>query len=107
MDQPTPVFGNSPWTNEEKQAIQKLLENKMGLDKVAFRPGPAKSMFLLLEILAQVFPETLVYTATSQVIEEVNNIFGPDGWSSSVTNLSQDFVCLLKVQTITALTSLA
>jgi recombination DNA repair RAD52 pathway protein len=26
------------------------------------------------------------------IIEEVNNIFGPDGWSSSVTNMTQDFV---------------
>lgn len=36
------------------------------------------------------------------MIEEVNNIFGPDGWSSSVTNMTQDFVCLVTDNSLTS-----
>jgi DNA recombination protein Rad52 len=71
-------FGQVSWSSEEKQVVQSLLEQKLGLDKSSFREGPAKKQ--------------IAYVATAVVIEEANNIFGPDGWSSSVTNLSQDFL---------------
>jgi len=45
---------------------------------VNFRTGPAN--------------KTIAYVATNTIIEEVNNIFGPNGWSSQVTNLQQDFI---------------
>lgn len=38
------VFGRSPWAPEEKAAVQRLLETKIGLDKASFRPGPAGSV---------------------------------------------------------------
>lgn len=48
MEPEEDVFGRTPWLPEEKQALQRLLETKIGLDKASFRPGPANSVLLLL-----------------------------------------------------------
>lgn len=38
------------------------------------------------------FLEKVAYVATGDAIRMANEIFGPNGWSSSVVSLQQDFV---------------
>lgn len=37
-------------------------------------------------------PQEPVFSANSEIINEINKVFGPAGWTSSVTNLQQDFL---------------
>lgn len=41
------VFGKVPWLPEEKAAVQRLLETKIGIDKASLRPGPANSALFI------------------------------------------------------------
>jgi len=72
-----PKFGEQEYTQSEKSAISSLLEQKLGADEVTFRTGAGN--------------QSVGYLETWRAIELANEIFGYDGWSSSVINLSQDF----------------
>ncbi|PRP83753.1 hypothetical protein PROFUN_09085 [Planoprotostelium fungivorum] len=73
-----PTFGELEYTNEEKSAIGNILEQKLGANEVAFRTGAGS--------------QSVGYLEAWRAIELANEIFGYDGWSSSVINLSQDFL---------------
>eukprot|EP00029_Vermamoeba_vermiformis_P003917 TRINITY_DN14451_c0_g1_i1.p1 TRINITY_DN14451_c0_g1~~TRINITY_DN14451_c0_g1_i1.p1 ORF type:complete len:265 (+),score=61.75 TRINITY_DN14451_c0_g1_i1:125-919(+) len=71
-------FGNSKFNPGEKSTIQRLLEKKLGKEEVQVRDGPAG--------------KKVAYVATGDAIRMANEIFGPNGWSSSVVSLQQDFL---------------
>jgi len=77
-DEIIPQFGRVKFTPEEKLKIQQLLQEKVGPDVVSFRPGPNEKQ--------------VAYIACDNLIKLANDIFGPSGWSSSVTNLQQEFL---------------
>lgn len=48
-------------------------------------------------IISYLIPEKVAYVATGDAIRMANEIFGPNGWSSSVVSLQQDFVSLISI----------
>jgi len=71
-------FGRCDYDKEERERLQKQTEKKLDPDIVSIRPGPANKL--------------VIYVTTQTAINEANMIFGPDGWSSSVSSLTQDFL---------------
>jgi Rad52/22 family double-strand break repair protein len=74
-------------TNESTTKIATLqakLNRQLGPEFISQRPGPGGG-------------PKLTYAEGWQIINLANEVFGFDGWSSSVVNLTVDFVrCLLK-----------
>jgi len=78
MEEKTSEFGERVWETEEKRVIQRLLEHKLGSEHIAVRPGAAGSKF--------------VYVESWKAIELANSIFGFDGWSSQIVDITPDFI---------------
>eukprot|EP01105_Mastigella_eilhardi_P021475 TRINITY_DN51_c0_g2_i1.p1 TRINITY_DN51_c0_g2~~TRINITY_DN51_c0_g2_i1.p1 ORF type:complete len:439 (-),score=124.70 TRINITY_DN51_c0_g2_i1:72-1364(-) len=63
---------------DQTEAIRTLLEQKIPAECLSTRPGAGKSKF--------------TYVESWKVIEIANSIFGFDGWSSTVVDVSPEFV---------------
>jgi DNA repair and recombination protein RAD52 len=78
-----PVFGARDFSSEEKTNIRNLLQQRLGKEHLATRQGAGGAQ--------------LTYIEGWQTIQIANSIFGFNGWSSSVVELSPDFVSLLRL----------
>ncbi|CAG8667661.1 2782_t:CDS:2, partial [Paraglomus brasilianum] len=67
-----------PYTCEEEKHIQNKLNEKLDPELVAYRPGPGHTR--------------VAYIEGRQVISLANEIFGFNGWSSNVKEITIDFV---------------
>lgn len=71
-------FGHTEYTLEEREFLQKELEQKLGKEDIASRPGPSGNQ--------------VHYIETWRAIELANKIFGFNGWSSSIMEIKEDYV---------------
>lgn len=69
---------NCSTVEEQRKIVQSLLEHKLGAEHISVRPGAAGTKF--------------VYVESWKVIELANSIFGFNGWSSSIVDLTPDFI---------------
>ncbi|CAG8579621.1 7893_t:CDS:2 [Paraglomus brasilianum] len=76
--EPTSPCTPRPYTIEEEKMIQSLLNEKLDPQLVSYRPGPGHAR--------------IAYIEGRQAISLANDIFGFNGWSSSVKELTIDFV---------------
>lgn len=94
----TEQFGEKLFSKDEREEIGKNLQQKLEKDQIAYRPGPNGSKFasiLLFECASSfLILGKVAYLESWRAIELANEIFGFNGWSSSVISLSQDFVCV-------------
>lgn len=63
---------------DERGVVQSLLEHKLGKEHIAIRPGAGSTKF--------------IYVESWKVIELANSIFGFDGWSSNIVDITPDFI---------------
>lgn len=68
-------------TAQEIASIQAKLERQLGPEYISDRPGAGGGKVQYLEAW--------------KVINLANEIFGFNGWSSSIQNISVDYVCLM------------
>eukprot|EP01095_Lingulamoeba_sp_RSL-Kostka_P011151 TRINITY_DN4167_c0_g1_i2.p1 TRINITY_DN4167_c0_g1~~TRINITY_DN4167_c0_g1_i2.p1 ORF type:complete len:350 (+),score=125.86 TRINITY_DN4167_c0_g1_i2:124-1173(+) len=71
-------FKKTEFTEEEREGINTLLQLKLGKDFITSRPGAGGSRFAYIE--------------SWRVISLANKVFGFDGWSCTVVDISPDFV---------------
>jgi len=71
-------FGENPFTEEETSDIGQRLNTKLTKEQISYRVGQGGSK--------------LAYLETFRAVEIANDIFGFNGWCSSVSNFSIDFV---------------
>jgi DNA recombination protein Rad52 len=79
------MFGKQEFCPEEREAIRQLLHQKLGKEHLATRPGAGGTSF--------------TYVESWKVIELANQIFGFNGWSSSVVDITPDYVRSLTPRT--------
>jgi len=72
------MFGKQEFCAEEREVIRQLLHQKLGKEHLATRPGAGGASF--------------TYVESWKVIELANQIFGFNGWSSSVVDITPDYV---------------
>jgi len=72
------LFGNEEFSSEEKVTIRRLLEQKLSNEHLATRPGANGMKF--------------TYVESWKAIELANSIFGFNGWSSSIVDITPDFM---------------
>ncbi|KAK2739099.1 DNA repair protein rad52 [Myotisia sp. PD_48] len=75
---PTPSTCTSDYTPEEIATIQGQLEKQLGPEFISTRPGAGG--------------QRLQYITADKCINLANEIFGFNGWSSSIQNMQVDFV---------------
>lgn len=96
------------YTEEERQAVQALLEAQVKPQDVRWRPGPhERAPFSSNPAPPQPCPrpghastlnrphpplESIPYVTYEWAVQEANKILGQDGWSSSVLQIERDFV---------------
>lgn len=68
----------SPYTVEEIATLQSRLDKQLGPEYISSRPGPSGTK--------------IHYLAADKVINLANEVFGFNGWSSSIRNIQIDFV---------------
>jgi DNA repair and recombination protein RAD52 len=71
-------FGNIQYSMEEREFLQRELEQKLGKEDITSRPGPNSV--------------PVHYIETWRAIELANKIFGFNGWSSSIMEIKEDYV---------------
>jgi DNA repair and recombination protein RAD52 len=71
------IFGNKAWSDDEMARIQRALNQGLDMEDVAKRRGPGGT--------------TLTYIEGWKAFEMANDIFGVDGWSCNIKNLSLDY----------------
>jgi DNA repair and recombination protein RAD52 len=69
------------YTPEEAAALQARLEKKLGPEYISSRPGAAGLK--------------VHYLAADKCINLANEVFGFNGWSSSIQNIQIDFVSVV------------
>ena len=74
----TGVFGNTHYDINERDFLQRELLKKLDSDAISKRPGPNG--------------QNVHYIETWKAIELANLTFGFNGWSSSIMEISNDFV---------------
>ncbi|KAL1916077.1 uncharacterized protein VTP21DRAFT_6081 [Calcarisporiella thermophila] len=72
-------FGNIPYQDEEFSTIKKTLQRQLGPEFTSQRPGPAGT-------------GKITYIEGWKTINLANEIFGFNGWSSSIIDITVDFV---------------
>lgn len=108
------LFGKQEFSAAEKDTIRQLLEQKLGKEHLSERAGAAGSMqegkntphnmfdFLEFVIILDCFFSSRIncpslgkytYVESWKAIQLANQIFGFNGWSSSVVDVAPDFVC--------------
>jgi len=75
---PPSVFGRQEFKADERNAIRELLQQKLGKEHLATRPGSAGASF--------------TYVESWKAIELANQIFGFNGWSSAVVDITPDYI---------------
>ncbi|WWD15720.1 hypothetical protein CI109_100142 [Kwoniella shandongensis] len=75
----TQIGGVSQWSEERIQMLQARLARKLGPEYVTTRPGPGGSA-------------KLSYIEGWKVINLANEVFGFNGWSSSIVTLHTDYL---------------
>lgn len=78
MEQMNTVFGQVAFTEEEISSISQILSENIPLEDVSTRQGPGGT--------------TLSYLESWKAINLANKIFQFNGWSSSIKELSPDFI---------------
>ncbi|WVW83409.1 hypothetical protein I302_105428 [Kwoniella bestiolae CBS 10118] len=71
--------GNTSWSEERIQMLQARLARKLGPEYVTQRPGPGGG-------------PKLSYIEGWKVINLANEVFGFNGWSSSIVSLKTDYI---------------
>ncbi|KZT62440.1 Rad52/22 double-strand break repair protein [Calocera cornea HHB12733] len=69
----------SQYSAEQIATLQAKLEKKLGPEYISTRPGPGGG-------------PKLTYAEGWKIINLANEVFGFNGWSSSITNLTIDFI---------------
>jgi DNA repair and recombination protein RAD52 len=77
-DGTTTTTHNTPMNQQEKQSIQNALRNSLPKDKLTTR-------FVSSGV-------KLHYVETSKVVDQANEIFGYDGWSNRIIDLTIDYI---------------
>ena len=70
----------SAHTAQQIATIQAKLDKKLGPEFISQRPGPGGA-------------GKLTYAEGWKIINLANEVFGFNGWSSSITSLAVDYVC--------------
>lgn len=68
------------YTAQEIATLQARLDKKLGPEYISSRPGAAG--------------QRVHYLSADKCINLANEVFGFNGWSSSIQNIQIDFVCL-------------
>jgi recombination DNA repair RAD52 pathway protein len=68
----------SEFTAEDLATLQSRLDRQLGPEYVSYRQGPGGSL--------------VPYLAAEKAINLANEVFGFNGWSSSIQNIQLDFV---------------
>jgi len=71
----------SEYTAQEIIDLQSKLDRQLGPQYISTRAGPGKS--------------SLHYISGEKIINLANEVFGFNGWSSSIVNVSIDYVCVM------------
>jgi len=71
-------FGHAQFEDAEAEGVQELLQKKLGPGQLTSRPGQGGSRFTYIE--------------SWKVLQLANRIFGFNGWSCSVVDISPDYV---------------
>ncbi|KAK5576049.1 hypothetical protein RB653_007187 [Dictyostelium firmibasis] len=87
MEQMNTVFGQVAFTEEEIASISQTLNESVPLEDVSTRQGPGGT--------------TLSYLESWKAINLANKIFQFNGWSSSIKELSPDFIEEITVNGLT------
>jgi DNA repair and recombination protein RAD52 len=74
--------GISEYTAQEIATLQARLDKKLGPEYISSRPGAAG--------------QKVHYLSADKCINLANEVFGFNGWSSSIQNIQIDFVCSMK-----------
>jgi DNA repair and recombination protein RAD52 len=74
-----PVRRMSEYTAQEIATLQARLDKKLGPEYISSRPGAAG--------------QRVHYLAADKCINLANEVFGFNGWSSSIRDVQIDFVC--------------
>ncbi|EJU02155.1 Rad52/22 double-strand break repair protein [Dacryopinax primogenitus] len=69
----------SQFTAEQIATLQAKLEKRLGPEYISTRPGPGGG-------------PTITYAEGWKIINLANEVFGFNGWCSSITNLTIDFI---------------
>ena len=69
----------SQYTSDEVAALQARLDKKLGPEYISSRPGAAG--------------QRVHYLSADKCINLANEVFGFNGWSSSIKDIQIDFVC--------------
>jgi len=77
MESPKP-FGKQQFSPEERAHIRDLLQKKLGREHLSTRPGSGGATF--------------TYVESWKVIHLANQIFGFNGWASSVVDITPDYI---------------
>lgn len=72
----------SEYTAQEIATLQARLDKKLGPEYISSRPGAAG--------------QKVHYLSADKCINLANEVFGFNGWSSSIQNIQIDFVCSIK-----------
>lgn len=75
----TSFMGMSEETGVKIQRLQEKLNKKLGPEFISQRPGPGGG-------------QKLTYAEGWKIINLANEVFGFNGWSSSIVNLNTDFI---------------
>eukprot|EP00039_Didymoeca_costata_P004480 m.73496 g.73496 ORF g.73496 m.73496 type:complete len:314 (-) comp12422_c1_seq1:962-1903(-) len=73
-----PQQGLPPWSDAQRDRIQQLLQQPLGPEYIADRPGPGGAKVLYLEGF--------------RTIHLANETFGHDGWTSEIKDSTLDFI---------------
>lgn len=82
---PAMAFGNTPFTGPSEETaikiatLQAKLNQKLGPEFISQRPGPGGG-------------QKLTYAEGWKIINLANEVFGFNGWSSSIVNMTTDFM---------------
>jgi hypothetical protein len=72
----------SPYTAIDIATLQAKLDQQLGPEFISSRPGAGG--------------KKVHYIQADKCINLANQVFGFNGWSSSITNIEVDFVCLVR-----------
>jgi DNA repair and recombination protein RAD52 len=77
---PSACVNLSAQTAQQIATLQAKLNKKLGPEYISQRPGPGGA-------------GKLIYAEGWKIINLANEVFGFNGWSSSITSLAADYVC--------------
>lgn len=72
------LFGSTPFENDEVERLHNALQKKIPPEFIATRPGP--------------FGKSINYIEGNKVVALANDVLGFSGWSSSIVDVTVDFI---------------